>query len=134
MAKKNIRIFVVLPVLMLLTLACSFSASTANIADAYMARDEAGDDRTDVFTPTDEFHSIVKLANAPDDTEVKATWYAVEVEGIDPNSQIAEFTLQTGDATIPFNLTNDNPWPAGSYKVDISLNGEVKKTLEFKVE
>ncbi len=134
MSKSNIRIFIFLPLIILVSVACSFSASTANISDAYMARDEAGDDRTDVFSPDDDFHCIVEVANAPDDTEVKATWYAVEVEGIDPDSQIAAFDMKTGDATIPFNLTNENPWPVGSYKVDISLNGEVEKTLEFSVQ
>ncbi len=134
MSKSNIRIFIFLPLIMLISIACSFSASTAKISDAYMARDEAGNDRTDVFAPEDAFYCIVELANAPDDTEVKASWYAVDVEGADPNTLIDEYALTTGDATLPFNLVNDTPWPVGKYKVDISLNGEVKQTFEFSVQ
>jgi outer membrane usher protein FimD/PapC len=35
---------------------------------------------------------------------------------------------------INFSLTHDNPYPAGDYKVEIYLNGELAKTVEFKIK
>ena len=42
----------------LLLVACEFSASTANIGGAVLARDEAGTEPTTVFTPTDTFYPV----------------------------------------------------------------------------
>ena len=43
-----------------------------------------------------------------------------------------EFT--TGSGLINFNLSNDNLWPTGSYKVDIYMNGTLTSTVEFSVQ
>ena len=134
MLKVNLKISLVIMVLAVISLACGFSATTANIKEAYMASDEAGANRTDVFGQGDTFYCIVQVANAPDDTELKTAWYAVQVQDTAPNTLIDEYSLTTSDATIPFNLTNDSLWPIGTYKVDISLDGEVKQTLNFSVE
>ena len=128
------RILIVLMVLAAASIACEFSASTANIKNAYMARDVEGTDRTEVFSQADPFYCIVEVANAPDDTNVKAIWYAVQVEGTDPNLVIDEYTVTTGDATVPFTLTNDSLWPLGTYKVEIYLNDELKETIDFSVQ
>jgi hypothetical protein len=134
MNSRRIQIFIAMFFLMSVTLACGFSVSTANIKDAYMARDEAGTDRTTVFTSEDTFYCIVDLANAPDDTTVKAVWYAVDAQDVDPNFKIDEYSLTSGDNVIPFSLSNDMLWPSGTYKVELYLNDELDRTLEFSVQ
>jgi hypothetical protein len=134
MSVKKLPILSVVLVLVLATLACGFSASTANITKAVMTTDEAGQNETTVFAPTDVFYCIVTLANAPDDTKVKAVWTAVAVEGADPNTSLMEKEITTGLDTVTFNLSNNSPWPAGKYKVDILLNDKPAKTLEFEVQ
>lgn len=116
--------------------ACSFSASTANINDAQMARDPEGNDPTTVFSPEDMFYSIVELSNAPDDTVVTAVWTALDVEGVDPNTTIDEASTTSGSDQLAFDLANDAPWPVGEYKVELSLNNEQESasTLEFEVQ
>lgn len=114
-------------------LACGFSASTANIADAWMAQDYEGTQRTTTFGQSDVFYCLVDLDNAPDDTTVKASWTAVEVEGADPNTFIDEALLTTGSGSLHFELSNDSLWPVGRYKVDLYLNDELDRTLEFEV-
>jgi hypothetical protein len=101
--------------------ACSFSASTANIGDAKMARDAQGNDPTEVFSP--------------DDTTLKAVWTAVDVEGANPNTKIDEVNSKGGSGQVQFELSNDGPWPVGEYKVDLFLNDEQEpaQTLEFRV-
>lgn len=134
MKRGTIRIVLAMLVLSLAALACSFNASTANIQDAYMARDEAGQDATTVFAQDDVFFCVVTLSNAPDDTTVKAAWYAVNVENTDPNTLIDEVETTSGDAVLPFSLTNNGLWPVGTYKVELYLNGTLDQTLDFEVQ
>jgi hypothetical protein len=121
-------------VLAALSLACGFNFSTANIAGATLAKDAAGNTPTTTFAQDEVFFAVVELANAPDDTKVKAVWTAVEAEGIDPNHKIDEAELTSGDGTIQFDLSNDKLWPPGKYKVDLYLNDKLDRTLEFTVE
>jgi hypothetical protein len=133
MNKARVSIVAAFATLLIASLACNFSASTANISDAWLARDKDGTERTTVFEPQDIFYAIVKLSNAPNDTTVKATWTAVDVAGTDPNTYLDETELTQGDGTLNFNLSNDNLWPAGKYKVDLYLNDKLDRTLDFEV-
>jgi hypothetical protein len=133
-SKNLFRLAAILTALWLAMLACSFSASTANVSSATLARDPDGAEPTTVFGQEDIFYLIVELANAPDDTLTKATWTAVEAEGTDPDFLIDESELEHGSGKLTFNLENDNLWPAGRYKVDLYLNGELERTLEFEVQ
>lgn len=134
MNNKKWSFLLVLAVLLLASLACNFGASTANIKEAKMYRDSEGTQATTTFTPQDTFYCIVELANAPDDTKVKAVWTAVDVEGNEPNTPIDEAEMEYGSGTLTFDLTNNGPWPAGKYKVEIYLNDKLDRTLEFSVQ
>jgi hypothetical protein len=122
--------------LVLVLSACSFSASTANISSAKMARDQDGKQPTETFSPNDPFYCIVELSNAPDDTKVRAVWSAVKVQGAKPNTKIDEAKTTSGGGQLQFNLSNDGPWPTGDYKVDLYLNDakEPTETLTFEVK
>jgi hypothetical protein len=128
------QLFALLTILGFTILACNFSASTANIADAKMAKDPDGQQVTTAFAQADPFYALVQLRNAPADTTVKAVWFAVEAEGTDPNFKIDETSLTSGDDDLQFSLTNDGPWPIGTYKVELYLNDELDRTLEFSVD
>jgi hypothetical protein len=134
MKKHRLQIGFAVAMVVLVMLACSFSASTANIKDAQMALDYDGNQPTTVFTGQDTFYCIVELANAPDDTKVKAAWTAVQAEGVAANTFIDEYELVTGSGTLHFELSNDQLWPRGQYKVDLYLNDELEQTLEFQVQ
>jgi hypothetical protein len=125
-------------ILVLILSACSVSASTANISDAKMTLDEAGNNPTKVYSPNDQtFYCIAQLSNAPEDTAVKALWTAVDVEGVKPNLKIDESRITADESgQLTFDLTNDGPWPVGEYKVDLFLNDEEEpaRTLEFRVQ
>jgi hypothetical protein len=113
--------------------ACEFKVSTANIESAVLARDEAGSDRTAVFAPGDTFYCVVKLANAPDGTTVKAVWTAIEAVGAPANTEIDSSELTTGSGELHFQLAKPGVWPAGRYKVELYLDGKLDRTLEFQV-
>ena len=87
-----------------------------------------------VFTPEQAFYCIVELADAPQDTQLKAVWTAVQVEGQQPGLLIDQAEITAGDRNVfTFDLTNEGPWPAGQYKVDLYLNDKLDRTLEIEV-
>ena len=115
-------------------LACGGSISTANIGDAWLSNDAEGNNRTTTFSQSDVMNLFIELRNAPDDTELKVTWIAVQAEGVDPNFVINESSYTSGDDTVHFDLSNDNLWPVGSYKADIYLNGTLDRSLAFEIQ
>lgn len=134
MKKNSLKILAALSILVLLTLACGFSVSTANITNAYLTPNADGSGQTTVFTGDQTFYCIVELANAPDDTSLKAVWIAVDVEGVDPNYVIDEVSINAdGSDVFTFDLQFDALWPVGQYKVDIYLNDTLDRSLEFAV-
>ncbi|MCB0000310.1 MAG: hypothetical protein KDE56_31310, partial [Anaerolineales bacterium] len=138
MSSHSFKILSVCLLLTALLAACGgeeVSFSTANIQQAMLAKDNTGSQTTTVFAPDDTFYAIVNLANAPDDTKVKAVWTAVDVgNAAAPNYLLDEVELTSGDGLLTFDMNNDGAWPAGSYKVDLYLNGELDRTLDFRVQ
>lgn len=114
---------------------CEASFSTANISSAKLAKDKEGTQPTSVFAKTDKaFYCVVELANAVDDTRVKAVWIAVKAEGSAPNYTIDQNEIRSGSATMHFELSKQSAWPVGSYKVELYLDDKLDRTLDFKVE
>lgn len=134
MKRRRLQIGFVLAMVMVSMVACGFSVSTANIKDARMALDYDGNNPSTLFTGEDTFYCVAELANAPDDTKVKAAWTVVQAEGVDPDTFIDETELVTGSGTLHFELSNQNLWPPGTYKVDLYLNDKLDQTLEFEVQ
>jgi hypothetical protein len=99
-----------------------------------MATDPQAENPTTTFSTQDTFYAVVDLDNAPDDTNVRAVWYAVDVEGENPETKINETQINTGSSQLHFELENTSPWPKGDYKVELFINDKLEQTLEFQVE
>ncbi len=136
MKTKRNALLAVLLVATLVLSACDFSFTTAHIANAFTASDNAGNQPTKVFSQDATFYAIVELANAPDDTVVKAAWVAVDVQDVAPETAIDDASITGGDNVITFNLSNapNTLWPTGKYRVDLYLNDKVDQSLEFEVQ
>lgn len=135
MSKFLSRVVLLVMVLGFGLTACEFSASTANVGSAFLAKDAEGNQQTTVFTPTDTIYSLVELANAPDGTQLKAVWTAVDVGTAAPANQlIDEASLEVSSGTHQFSLAPDSAFPVGSYKVDLYLNDELDRTLTFTID
>jgi hypothetical protein len=111
------------------------------IESVTLARSTTGNDKspvdpTNVFSASDVIHAVVHLNHAPANTKVTATWYVVDVgSAADPNSQIDSTDITTdGSRNVDFSLSPQPKWPVGSYKVEIGLNGQLVKTLEYSVK
>jgi hypothetical protein len=111
------------------------------IASVTMATDSKSDTKdpinpTVVFGTTSVFHAIAALQNAPANTQFTATWYVVDVgNAAPPDSQIESTNITTnGTRNIDFTLTPTTSWPAGTYRVEISVNGAVDTVKTFSVK
>ena len=135
MTKNKLFILAAIAMLVSAVLACSGSVSTAKISSAKMSADSEGTQETTVYSQDQTFYCIVELANAPEDTKLKAVWTAAEVDGEQPNLLIDQAEVTAGDQNVvTFDLTNSGLWPVGKYKVDLYLNDKLDQTLEFEVQ
>jgi hypothetical protein len=132
MNKRLLLVGFAIGMLVLSSLACEASASTAAITSATLTADSAGGTATAVFTPDQTFYCVVVLANAPDTTKVKAVWYAVDDAGA--ATQLAEKEIVGSGSPITFNAAASSPWPVGKYKVELYLNDKLDRTLELTVQ
>jgi hypothetical protein len=112
------------------------SFSTANIREAVTAKSvdpvtAEPVDATDVFSSdVGIIYMAAYIRNVPPDTEVSSVWTYIE-NGSDAMSDII---VIDGDCWVQFNLTSSDGFSEGDYKVDIYINGKIRKTLNFTVE
>ncbi|PZR84842.1 MAG: hypothetical protein DLM67_26975 [Candidatus Nephthysia bennettiae] len=117
---------------------CSFAISTAHITSAQLARgynQGKAVNPTTTFRPSDRvIHLVVVVGNAPDDTKVGATWYAVDAGG-SQNEKLdsASGTLKNGEDHIDLTLSNTANWPRGRYRVDLMLDDKRDRSIDFAV-
>lgn len=105
---------------------------------------DAGEDFQAVkkFKPTDTFGVLVQLSEAKEGTKVKGVWTIVDAGGMTDKKILEKKVDVTAEAIrtaknpsrIDFTLSHDNPYPAGDYKFDVYLNGELADTIEFTIE
>ncbi|RME90774.1 MAG: hypothetical protein D6770_01790 [Anaerolineae bacterium] len=124
-------------VILLVTLACAVNiGGEPGISDARTAFDEKGDSPTSVFAPADDFYVVAHASNLPAGTVITAKWYALNVEGTDPNTPFYESTLDIDEdfsGDFYFQLTNSDLWPVGDYRVDLYLDDTLGQSVEFSV-
>jgi len=91
---------------------------------------------TTVFTSSSVIHAIVEIKGAPNNSKFTASWYVVDDGGADaPNTFITSTDL-TADGTrdLDFTLTPTSTWPAGKYRVDISVNDQLDQSAAYTVK
>lgn len=147
--------------LLCIVLACNFSKTTSNrnsnsessagssastsgpgefISEIRMAKDDGSgdpqDDSVTVFSPGDRtVHCVVKLKDSESGTKMKFSWWIVDAGG-DKNEKIKEidYTTRSLENVVHGHLTLPQDWPKGKYKVDVYVNGNVDKTINYSVE
>jgi len=110
-------------------------ASTLTMSDVNMATDENGENPTEVYSPNDTFYCVGYLENAPKDTKITAVWIAADVEGVESDTKIKQFSARGGSGLFRFNLSPTESWPTGKYEVELYLNDakEPTESLAFEV-
>ncbi len=115
------------------------TTSTGAISEIHMAKDDgkgAPGDTTNMFSAGDRtIHSVAKLAEPKAGTKMKFSWFIVDAGG-SKNEKIKDIDYTTGasENIIHGHLTLPRDWPAGKYKVDLSVNDNLEKTAQFSVK
>lgn len=90
----------------------------------------ADDDDTDDFSPADTIYVSVNTEGAASGSTLAARWTFEDGQVVDETSQSLS---ATGPATTHFHISQPGGLPAGSYRVEIQLNGRTVETREFEV-
>ena len=134
-------LLVSLGVLVFAALACNFSASTANISDLKLGKDQTASQSTNTFAASDTVYAVATISNAPGAVKVKGRLAIEDVEGEDsgPIPGLEKTLDLPGSGTATYTFTPPpSGWPPGKYKLEaLMLNeqGEQKdqKSASFTV-
>ena len=137
----NKKLPVLLAVLALIasSLACVALGGDPALSNTRTALDQDGNQTTSVFSPSDTIYVVNDLANGVKGNLVSSSWYAADVEGVDPNFLIdtVEYTVvdETFNGTVHFYFEPpEGGWPTGTYRVEVFFNGVASATVEFTVQ
>jgi hypothetical protein len=79
-------------------------------------------------------YCIVELNDAQPGARVTSTWTVVDSERL-KNQKIGEQAYTTEKLkTFDFHLTNQQDWPPGDYKVDVYLDGELARSVNYEIK
>lgn len=141
MRTKRWNLPVVLGVMLATVLACNFSASTANISDLKLGKDESVTAATSSFNADDTIYAVATISNAPGKLKVKGRLIVEDVEGQQsgPVPGLEKTVDMDGSGTATFTFSPSAAgWPEGKYKMEVLMlneDGEQKdqKTISFTV-
>jgi hypothetical protein len=117
----------------------SSQGSGTYIKEIHMAKDNgrgAPGDETENFAPGDRtIHCVATLKEAKSGTQMKFAWWIVDAEGT-KNQKIKEidYTTKALENVVHGHLSLPQDWPTGKYKVQIFINGDLDKTVNYEVE
>ncbi len=137
MRNKNLYpILCVALVMLVAALACSSLNATPGASNFFMATDKDGANKTTTFSPTDDFYVFFNVAGIEDGTSFHSRWYALDLEGQDPNTpiQTIDYPYEKGISKVYFQLTNKSDWPVGNYKVEIYIKDTKIGEQTFNVQ
>ena len=114
------------------------SGSGAAIKEIHMAKDNGGKpgDETDTFEPSDRvIHCVATLKQAKSGTDMRFSWWIVDADGTQ-NKKIKDIEYSTSalENIIHGHLTLPQDWPKGKYKVQVYVNGDLDRTVNYTVE
>lgn len=108
-------------------MACAGIETTPTVSNIRMTTDDAGETPTSTYAPGDDFFVFADLAGIEVGSLIQSKWYAVDVEGVDPNTEIntSDYTYEAGIGYVYFQLSTSDggDWPPGSYRVELYLDG-----------
>jgi len=109
------------------------STPSLEVLEVITSRGIGGDyvpvDITSQFSPTDTFYCAVRVAGAERNVEIVARWYF----GDALISETPYTTETAGTGYVAFELTNQQPWPEGLYRVEVVSADVVMRSAEFRV-
>jgi hypothetical protein len=104
----------------------------------YMAKSENGKpgDETSTFAPDDhQIFCVAEFNKAKGGTQIRTVWRAIDVQG-DKDKEIKAFDykMKSFEKKVQGHLRLPSDWPKGRYGVEIYINNELDKTIEYSIE
>lgn len=105
------------------------------VADVNLGRSIDADkkikDGTKEFGVRDTIYASVKTEGSATGANLTARWTFQDGQIVEEQTQTIN---ATGDAITEFHMTKATPWPKGTYKLTILLNGAPVETEDFEVK
>jgi hypothetical protein len=141
MRKSTLNLTVAAGLMLMVTLACNFSASTANISSVKIGKDRNVNQEATTFEGSDPIYVIATISNAPSKVKVKGQMVVESAEGLSagPFPGLEKTLDLEGSGTATYSFTPPpSGWPKGKYKVDVTMmddSGAQKdqKSVSFSV-
>ena len=83
------------------------------------------------FAPTDTIYAAVSTTGSAANAVLNAKWSYQDGQTVNESSQTI---APNGAAVTTFHISKPDGWPAGNYKVEISLDGSPVSTKDFSVK
>ena len=83
------------------------------------------------FSPKDTIYAAVSTTGAAANATLGAKWTYQDGQTVNDSSQTI---APTGPAVTTFHISKPDGWPAGNYKVEITLDGNAVSSKDFSVK
>jgi len=83
------------------------------------------------FAPKDTIYATVVTNGSAPSATLTAKWTYQDGQVVNESTKTI---APTGPAATDFQISKPDGWPAGTYKVEVSLNGRSTETKEFEVK
>jgi hypothetical protein len=88
-------------------------------------------DATTTFSPNDMIYASVQTSGSSPSATVKVRWTYQDGQVVDESEQTI---APTGDTRTEFHISKPDGWPAGTYKAEVYLNGQLVQSKNFEVK
>ncbi|MCR4338676.1 MAG: hypothetical protein NUW01_02190 [Gemmatimonadaceae bacterium] len=110
-------------------------SSPLRVTDIQLGNGVGSDKRivepTSTFGTRDTIYVSVTTDGAASDARLTATWMYGD-QGV---SEADEMLTSSGGVNVSeFHISKETPWPTGSYRVDVKLDGQTVGTREFRIQ
>jgi hypothetical protein len=102
------------------------------IYDVYLALDKAGQNRSTTFGPLQTVYIFFSINDLSGQNLVRVQWLTLDVPGRIPDSSLGGDESKISTPKYSFEITL-SPWPVGTYKAILYLNGSAVSTTEFEI-
>lgn len=86
---------------------------------------------TTEFSPKDTIYASVSTSGTAPSAELEAKWTYQDGQTVNESKQTI---APNGNAVTSFHISKPDGWPAGNYKVEISLNGSQVASKDFTIK
>ena len=126
MKSRSLPLIVAAAALIFAAMACAGIETAPTVSNIRMTTDDTGETSTSMYSPGDDFFVFADLAGIEVGSLIQSKWYAVDVQGVDANSEIntSDYRYEAGIGYVYFQLSTSDggDWPTGSYRVELYLD------------